>query len=89
MNMTARHDHPKAKQLCQRCRDPEARFRYRTEVNPSLLCLQCYRTDRDHDHVKPPVSVRHGAVRSPLPRFLTERQIQHRLAMLAFARRAT
>jgi hypothetical protein len=89
MSMTARHENRKAKQACQRCRDRKARFQYRGHVRADrdhTLCFECYRSERERMRAQRLTDVRPVPIRAPFPGDLTERQVQHRLAMLAFAR---
>src|SRR5688572_2489318 len=99
MSMTARHEDRKARRMCQGCRDRKARFQYRGHVRadrvhpPSLpelrrastLCFECYRSERERMRAQRLGEVRPVSIRSPFPGALTERQVQHRLAMLEFA----
>ena len=88
MSMTARHESRKAQHLCQRCRDRKARFEYRGHVRADrdhTLCFECYRSERERMRAQRLADVRPASIRSPFPGALTDRQVQHRLAMLAFA----
>ena len=92
MSMTARHENRKAKQTCQRCRDRKALFQYRGQVKADrdhTLCFECYRSERERMRAQRLTDVRPVPIRSPFPGDLTERQVQHRLAMLAHARFVT
>lgn len=89
MSMTARHESKKAHHLCRRCRDRKARFKYRGSVRADRehsLCFECFRSERDRTRAQRLTDARPAPMRSPFPGALTERQVQHRLAMLEFAR---
>ena len=92
MSMTARHENRKAKQMCQRCRDRKALYQYRGDVKADhdhTLCFECYRSERERMRAQRLADVSPDSIRSPFPgAAMTERQVQHRLAMLAFARAA-
>ena len=92
MSMTARHENRKAKQMCQRCRDRKARFQYRGQVRADrdhTLCFECYRSERERMRAQRLTDMRPVPIRSPFSGALNERQVQHRVAMLAFARTLT
>ena len=84
MSMTAIHESKQLKQLCQRCRDRKAKFKYRGRVSADrdhTLCFECYRSERNH------LRAEGLAERRPL-RALTPSQISHRQAMVAHLRSA-
>lgn len=88
MSMTARHENRKSSQLCQRCRDWKARFRYRGEVRADrdhTLCFECYRSERERQRAKRLCAIDPPMLRSPfgVGRILSERQIAHRQKMVA------
>src|SRR5687767_2937009 len=92
MSMTARHENRKAKQTCRRCRDRKARVQYRGQVRADrdhTLCFECYRSERERMRAQRLKDVRPVPIRSPFPGDLTERQVQHRVSMLAFLRTFT
>jgi hypothetical protein len=89
MSMTARHESKKAHRLCQRCCDRKALFQHRGHVRADRdhsLCFECYRAERERMRARRLNDVRPPSIRSPFAEALTERQIQHRRAMLAFVR---
>jgi hypothetical protein len=88
MSETARHENRKAMQICDRCHERKARFRYRGEVRADrhhTLCFQCYRSEREHRRARELANVRPVRVRCPFREVLTHHQIDHRKAMLLFA----
>ena len=102
MSMTARHEDRKARQVCQRCRDRKARFRYRGHVRadrdhpPSLpelrrastLCFECYRSEHDRQHAQRMLSVQAPMRRSPsLIARLSDHEVAHRRRMLEYLQR--
>ena len=92
MSMTARHESKKAEHMCQGCRGRKARLQYRGEVRADrdhTLCFECYRSERERMRAQRLTDVRPASIRSPFPGALTERQVQHRVAMLAFLRTAS
>jgi hypothetical protein len=90
MSFGAARESKQVRRLCERCRERKARFRYRGEVRADrahTLCFECHRAARDRRRAGmlaelPPAT----PLRSPFELALTERQIAHRRAMLAFAR---
>jgi hypothetical protein len=52
----------------------------------STVCFECYRSERERIRAQRLTELRPGPMRSPFPAALSERQVQHRLAMLEFAR---
>ena len=79
MSRAAIHESKQLKQLCQRCRERKAKFKYRGVVRADrdhTLCFECYRAE--HNHVR----AEGLAERRPL-RTLTPNQIRHRREMLA------
>jgi hypothetical protein len=58
--------------------------------HPKLtLCFECYRSERERMRAQRLTDASDASIRSPFPgAAMTERQVQHRLAMLAFARAA-
>ena len=83
MSMAAIHESKQLKQLCQRCRDRKARFKYRGVVRADrdhTLCFECYRSERDRGRADQLAAIRSGP---PLRAELTDRQRAHRQRMLA------
>jgi hypothetical protein len=84
MSMTASHESRHSKQLCQRCRDRKAKFKYRGRVSADrdhTLCFECYRSQRNQ------IRAQVLTERRPL-RALTPSQISHRQTMLAHLQNA-
>ena len=55
MSMTAIHESKQLKQLCQRCRDRKARFKFRGVVRADrdhTLCFECYRSERQRSRAR-------------------------------------
>jgi hypothetical protein len=93
MSMTGRHESRKARQLCQRCRDRKARFRYRGEVRADrdhTLCFECYRSQRERQRAHVLSAAQVPPQRSWFERRppLSDRDIAHRRRMLDHARRS-
>ena len=99
MSMTARHESRKSRQMCQRCRDRKARFRYRGEVRadhdhpPSLpelrrastLCFECYRSERNRQRAHRLSPIEPSMLRSPFGARppLSDHEVEHRRRMVA------
>ena len=92
MSFAAAHESKRARHACQSCRDRKARFSYRGSVRADrdhTLCFECYRSERDRQRAKRLTEVPPARpLRLPFPasadaNSLNERQIAHRLAMLA------
>lgn len=87
MSMTARNENRKSRQMCQRCRDRKARFRYRGEVRADRdhsLCFECYRSERNRQLADKLSSNQAPMLGSPFdvrpP--LSDREASHRQRML-------
>jgi hypothetical protein len=91
MSRTARHENRKARQMCQRCRDRKARFRYRGHIKADsdhTLCFECYRSEHDRQHARRMLSVHAPILRSSsqIAR-LSDREVAHRRRMLEHLQR--
>lgn len=85
--------------LCADCRERRARFRYRGEVRADrqhVLCFQCFRSERERLRAWKMREGLPGGWLEPAPTgthphqplvALTERQFEHRRAMLAHMER--
>ena len=88
MSMTARHESRKSRQMCQRCRDRKARFRYRGEVRADhdhTLCFECYRSERNRQRAHRLSPIEPSMLRSPFGARppLSDHEVEHRRRMVA------
>jgi len=93
MSTTARHENRNARRLCQSCRDRNARFQYRGQVRADrdrTLCFECYRSERKRRRAHTLSAMDLPMLRRLFPPSptLSERQIEHRLQMLAHLERS-
>ena len=93
MSLAAAHESKQAKNRCAGCCQRKARFRYRGRVRADrdhTLCFECYRAQNDRRRPERLAGMAPAVpMRSPFRMPLTERQIEHRRAMLEHLQRVT
>ena len=87
MSLTARHESKKSRQMCARCRDRKARFRYGRQVKADAnhtLCFECYRSERDRQRAGKLSAIQTPMLPSPfdIRRPCSDHEIAHRRRML-------